>query len=209
MKKKELIIFGSSGTASEIIDLVRMYYSDNFDKFYVVYFDDAFRENISIKEKINNPVYQLYYVLGFADVSLRRRCVSKMAAINNIKPFTIINPTAFIADSSLIGEGVYVAGNASISSEVKLCDFSLVSFNASIGHQSIIEEYCVVLAGARVSGNVKLGAGSLVGSNAFIFQGLSIGADNLIDAMTYIKQDLPEGMLSFARNTKTIKRTDL
>ena len=64
----------------------------------------------------------------------------------------------------------------------------------------------VLLPGAAVSGDVQIGEGTLVGSNAFIFQGCKIGKMNQVDALTYIRKDLPDYMLSSSRKTKTIKR---
>lgn len=207
--KKELIIFGKSGTALEIVELIDMYYQEHFSNVSVVFFEEDFVEKNGLSEKVNHPDYELNFVLGMADIEVRKSCVAFVSQFTNFKPYTIINPTAFVAKSAVIGQGVYIAGNASVSSKVVLKDYTLVSFNSSIGHGSVLEEHVIILAGTRVSGDVEVGRETLIGSNAFIFQGLKIGEQNLIDALTYIRKDLAPKMISTSRKTQTFPRIDV
>lgn len=203
--KKELIIFGNKSTSLEIYEIVQEH-GLGYDNCQMLYFSEDFAQEEKMRRKIEDPEIQVDYIIGFADYELRLKCERAAEAVEGLTAATIINPSAYIAASAVIGKGCYIAANATISSAVILKEHIIINYNASIGHDATIERHAVINPGARISGNVKIGEGCLIGANAFLFQNIEIGRENLIDAMTYIRRSLPEKMISFARTTKTTKR---
>jgi carbonic anhydrase/acetyltransferase-like protein (isoleucine patch superfamily) len=63
--------------------------------------------------------------------------------------------------------------------------------------------------GARVSGNCKIGERSLIGSNSFVYQNVKVGKDCLIDALTYLHEDVPDKMVVSSRYNKPVHRDTL
>ena len=96
--------------------------------------------------------------------------------------------------------------NASISSDVKIGRHCIVNLNSSVGHDSKIDHNVLILPGANISGNCTIHEKTLVGSNAFIYQGITVGKNNSIDALTYIGKDLDDDMISISATTKSLKK---
>jgi sugar O-acyltransferase (sialic acid O-acetyltransferase NeuD family) len=206
MNTKELLIFGTVSVGHEIYEVVQRHYKNEFHSVHKILFNENFKNENGLKDKLNNSAYELFYIIGFSDIEQRKKCVKELSVFTNLEPATIINPTAYIAESAVIGKGCYIAANASISSDAVIGNHVIINLNASVGHDVQAEDYVIIMPGARISGNVKIGEGSLIGANAFIYQKVNIGRNNLIDALTYIKSDLPQNMLSTSRETKTFKR---
>ncbi|MDB4545391.1 acyltransferase, partial [bacterium] len=78
------------------------------------------------------------------------------------------------------------------SANARIGNHSIIHIHSSIGHDSQIGEYCAILPGARISGDVVLEDHVLIGSNSFVFQGTQVGRNARIDALTYVRDDIPE-----------------
>ncbi|NMC13438.1 MAG: hypothetical protein GYA34_11225 [Chloroflexi bacterium] len=206
MINKDLVIFGNKSTALEIFEIACAFYKTEFDHIQMVFWKDDFINEDFFKHKINKEDHEINYIIGFADYLLREKCLDSIKKYSNFKPKSIINPSSYIAPSAIIGKGCYIGANVSISSNAILENFVIINLNASIGHDALIKKNSIILPGARISGHVTIGEGTLVGSNAFIYQGVKVGRENLIDALTYIHDDLPERMISSSRNTRIFKR---
>lgn len=206
MKIRELIVFGTESTSLEIYEVADFFYQDIFDNICMLFFsEDMFEEEV-LRNKVNNKAFEIKYIMGFTNYNLRKKCLEMMKAFSNFEPFTVVNSTAYIARSAIVGNGCYIAANVSISSQAVIEDHCIINLNASVGHGALIKEHVTVLPGARVGGKVVVGKRSLIGSNAFIGQNVNVGNDNVIDALTYIHDDLPEKRISSSRKTKTFKR---
>ncbi len=206
INSNELLIFGKISTGLEIFELVNTHFPEMYQSVRMVLFNETFIIDNQLENKINQPKYEINYIIGFSDYEQRKKCSEGLKKYSNFNPVSIINPTAYIAKSAKIGLGCYIGANATISSNAELKNHCSINLNATIGHDAELDEHVVVLPGARISGNVKIGEGTLVGANAFIHQGVSVGKENLIDALTYIHDDLPDRMISSSRNTKTFRR---
>jgi sugar O-acyltransferase (sialic acid O-acetyltransferase NeuD family) len=186
--KRALVVFGDQ-TADEIIsaaheacankfDTIRKFlYTDQIDK------DPDFRDFIASSSEIN-------YILGMIDVRLKPK-VKEFAQSKNLIACSIIHPTAYVAPTVTIGEGTFVAPQAVISVNAKIGAHSVIHIHSSVGHDCQIGEYCAVLPGARISGNVTLEECVMIGSGAFVFQGVRVGSRSQIDALTYVRNDVP------------------
>ena len=200
---KNLFIFGTSSTAKEILEIANQFYINDFDSIKSLFFhNDSAKDlqQLALESEDEN-----FYIIGFADVTLRQVCIDFIDS-QSLKPFTIINPTSFVAPSSKIGGGCYIAANVSVSSDVELGDHCIVNLNSSIGHDSKIAQNVLILPGANISGNCIIHEKTLVGSNAFIYQGVTVGKNNSIDALTYIGKDLEDNMISISASTKSLKK---
>jgi UDP-3-O-[3-hydroxymyristoyl] glucosamine N-acyltransferase len=140
--------------------------------------------------------------VGIADIKHRRE-VAKAAEAAALKPFTVIDPSASIDPKAKIGEGCFIAANTVISTGAQLQNHVLVHFNSTVGHNATIGSHSVILPGARLSGHCQLGTGVMIGSNAFAFQGIHIGDEVKVDALTYVYENIP------ARRVVSVRRPGL
>lgn len=207
-KQNELIIFGVKNMALEIQEIALSFYQETFSKVSCVYFSEDFVEKNNLVEKIKNDESGLYFNIGFGGTN-KKACMEFLKKYPNIKPFTIIHPTAVIAPSAQIGQGCFIQPNVTVSSKVVLGDFCVLNYNVSVGHDSILSDNVMVQPGARVSGNCFVGENSMIGSNSFVYQNTKIGKDVLVDAMTYVHDDLADNLIVSSRYPRAISRDDI
>jgi len=200
-----LIVFGDK-TADEILPIAQQRYSEQFDEFRKYFFDPS-RDHDKELTELARSNHSVHFVVGVVDIRLRVK-IQQTAIKAGFEPFTVIHRSADIAESATIGRGCFVGPQAVISVNATVGDFSIVHIHSSIGHNSRLGKGSTVLPGARISGDVTLGDEVLVGSNAFVYQGVTVGAGSQIDALTYVRDDLPSGMLASCRLSRPVKRAD-
>jgi acyl-[acyl carrier protein]--UDP-N-acetylglucosamine O-acyltransferase len=188
--RRHLVIFGER-TAAEMMAVAEEICHDQFDKIETCFVDPG-EDKIGRQCKLlEDKAAEVAYMIGMLDLPLKLR-IQQHCQTRGYRPWTLIHPTAYVAKSAQIGSGCFIAPHVAVGIGAVIEDHSIVHFHSSIGHGAHVGRHCAILPGARISGRVRLGDGVLVGSNAFIFQGVSIGSQAQIDALTYIKDDVPE-----------------
>jgi len=201
---KPIIIFGQEGTASELYD----YLTDDVEGFKsidIVSIDDNIMGNPIIKSLLSDES-EIWYIFGVVDNKWRDLARSQIGTNPFFKPFTYIHPKAAVAKSSTIGRGVYIGPNATIAPNSVIKDHGHININASIGHHSVVKSDALILPGSRVSGNCVIGERTLIGSNSVIYQGVKIGNDCAVDALSYVKKNVPDKHFAYGATAKTIRR---
>ncbi len=105
---------------------------------------------------------------------------------------TAKHPSALIADSVALGEGVQVMAGAVVQPGVALGDNVLVNTGASVDHDCRIEAHVHIAPGAVLSGGVALEEGVHVGTGAVIVQSLRVGRGSLVAAGAVVTADVPD-----------------
>ncbi len=201
-----LIVFGDK-TADEILPIAQDQYSDQFAEITKVYFDDSTPDNPEFRSLLK-PNNQIHFIIGVVDVQLRMR-IEQFCHEQKFIPFSVIHRSAEIAASAKVGKGCFIAQQVVVSVNAVIGDFSIVHIHSSIGHDCVLGRHCSILPGARVSGEVTLGDGVLLGSNSVVFQQINVGNFCQIDALTYVRNDVPDGQLVSSRLAKPVKRWDM
>jgi hypothetical protein len=187
--KRTLIIFGQK-TAAEVHSAAKLGFHDHFDTIRTFVFNEELSENTDFNS-VMNAGGDVFFIAATIDFQLKPRVI-QFAESLGLKPFSIIHPSAFIDESAEICEGVFVGPQAVVSVNARIGNHSIIHIHSSIGHDSQIGEYCAILPGARISGDVVLEDHVLIGSNSFVFQGTRVGRNARIDALTYVRDDIPE-----------------
>jgi UDP-3-O-[3-hydroxymyristoyl] glucosamine N-acyltransferase len=190
--ERVLIIFGEH-TADEVRSAAERFANCTGDppwsRIEKCYFDHNKATEIVRDIGIKYP--SAFYHVGIADNVMRREAALAAESIG-LTPLSIIDPGAFVDPTAKIEPGCFVAAHSVISAEARLARHCLVHFNATVGHNTTVGEFSSVLPGARLSGFVQTGSGVMIGSNAFVFQGVKVGNDAKVDALTYVRVDVPE-----------------
>lgn len=184
---RSLVVFGDQ-TADEIVSAAREVCADQFETIRKFVFTDQIDQNAEFLEFVA-AASETFYILGMIDARLKPK-VNEFAQNNNMTPYSVIHPTAYVAPSATIGEGTFIAPQAVVAVNAKVGSHSLVHIHSSVGHDCQIGDYCAILPGARISGHVVLEDGVMIGSNAFVFQGVRVGFRSQVDALTYVRNDV-------------------
>ena len=208
--KEILLIFGGKSTAVEIREVVVTFFSSKYDRVLLVIPDDEVLEkeydyinNKELSEFINSNICR--YIVGFTNHKGREIIQQEMLKMK-VQPVNIIHPSSIISSSVSLGVGNYIAAGSIISTNAKILNHCIINYHVSIGHDSLINTNSIILPGSRISGNVAVGERVLIGANSFVFQGKSIGNDCIVDALTYVGNDLEDFHVCSSRTFKKFKR---
>lgn len=195
---KQVALFGYSGhafVACEILyDMQRSilgYYELNrkdLNPFKLPYLgtDDSI-------DKRSLPAFTDFFV-SIGENAVRKKLSKKMKEIWG-DPINIIHPTAWVAKTAELGNGVMIAPNSNISSLVKIRDGVICNTSSTIEHECQIGEFAHIAPGATLCGNVTIGSGTLVGANAVVKPGITIGKNVIIGAGTVVVKPIKDNSI--------------
>jgi len=210
---KELIIFGSSGHAIDIIDIF-----EKSKDYKIIGLIDSYRkvgdstlgypiianeDNLEIVIK-KHPNAEYFPAVG--DNSGRFKVVSKLLNLSNSISFAnAIHPNSNIGKNVLLGKGIALFSGSNISADSKIGDFSILNSNSSIGHSSVISDFSSLGPGAITGGNFYLGQYSVIGIGAFVKEKVSVGDNSIIGAGSLLLNNCPDNMIMYGHPAKLIR----
>ncbi|MEM7477161.1 MAG: acetyltransferase [Planctomycetota bacterium] len=202
MLKRKLVIFGSN-TAQEVHEAAMLSHNEEYMNIARQFFDEKSFEGDG--SRIESDCDAVDFHVGIADLEWKQRVVEACRR-RGWTARSIVHPNAIVAPSASIGVGSFIGPLAVISSNATIGEHCIIHIHCSIGHDASIGNFCAVLPGARISGKVQVGHGTIIGSNAFVFQGISIGVDCQVDALSYVGRDLAENHLVSPRSNGPVRR---
>ncbi|MHB0956095.1 MAG: acetyltransferase [Pirellulaceae bacterium] len=206
-----LCVFGGKSTALEIAETARRFMSGEFSRVVLVVpeaepADGASRLHIAeLRELVRTSPDAVGYLISMWDQNVRQEWLQAAEGLGMV-PCSVVHPSAYVSDTARVGKGVYLAANVIVSVNAVVADHVIVNYSCTVGHDSVIGSHSFLNPGARLSGNVTIGDRVLIGSNAFVFQGLSIANDSLIDAMTYVDRNIESNMICSSKQLRVHKR---
>lgn len=119
---------------------------------------------------------------------------------------SIIHPSAVIAESVTLGQGVQVMACAVIQPDAQLEDNVLINTNATVDHDCHIGAHSHIAPGATISGGVRIGSGCHIGSGASTVQYINIGDGTVVGAGAVVIGDLPEGVTAVGVPARPLRK---
>jgi sugar O-acyltransferase (sialic acid O-acetyltransferase NeuD family) len=153
------------------------------------------------------PGAQERYVIGFRGVQLcplRDRLRSTFGLIFD----SLVHPSAVVASSAVLDEGVIVNPGSVVASLVRLGEFSLVNRGATIGHDAQIGAFANIGPGANLASSVRVGCAAVVGIGATVIEHLAIGEGALVAAGSVVTREVAPGMVVAGVPARAIRKRD-
>ncbi len=144
------------------------------------------------------------FVCCIGNSEVRKRVVEKMKA-RGARFVSIIHPSAVIADSCTLGEGVIIYPYALISDNAVIGDGCIINMYSSVAHDSVLGEYCTISAHCDVTGMCKLGDRVFMGSTSQIVPGTKVGDDVYICAGSTVMTRVRNGLKMLGNPAKIVK----
>jgi sugar O-acyltransferase (sialic acid O-acetyltransferase NeuD family) len=211
--KIPLIIIGSSGHASVIIDVV-----EKQKIYYLLGLIDPFKKvgEIILKYKIlggediileyHKMFNNLKIFIAIGDNNSRNIVKQKVLdIIPSISFATLIHPSAQIGLNVSIGFGVCIMAGAIINSNVVIKDFVIVNTNSSIDHDCEIQENSSIAPGVVIGGNCIIGKSTSVCIGSIIKNAINIGSNSIIGAGSLLLQDCSDNTIMYGTPAKFIR----
>lgn len=210
---KKLVIWGTSGHASVVADVVRL--AGEFEVFG--FLDDVNPERAGAefcgapvlggRERLRSlrreGVEAL--ILGFGDCAARLR-LAELAREEGYVLATAIHPSAVVAGGVPVGAGSVISAGAVVNPGAWIGENVIVNTCASVDHDSVVEDGAHVSPGAHLAGNVRVGRGAWIGIGASVVERANIGAMSIIGAGAAVVNDIPEGVVAHGVPAKVTRR---
>ena len=145
-------------------------------------------------------------VLGFGAAQGREEAVSAVVAAGLSLP-TLVHPSAYVASTATLCEGVQVLPNAVVGAEARVGRGGLVNTAAVLDHDVRVGDYAVVNPGAVLTGRVRVGAASEIGAGAVAIPDVSIGTEATVGAGAVVIRDVPDGITVAGVPARVLKRS--
>jgi sugar O-acyltransferase (sialic acid O-acetyltransferase NeuD family) len=134
------------------------------------------------------------YALGVGlmpqQTRLRVELFARLGALGLEVP-TLIHPSAIIARSAQLGQGVQILAGVVVQACATIGDNVLINTRASVDHHCIIGAHSHIAPGAVLCGEVIMGEGGFIGAGATVIQGIQIGAHTQVAAGATLYHSLP------------------
>lgn len=106
---------------------------------------------------------------------------------------TVIHPTAHVAVSVRVGDGVVIGPGAVVGARASIGEHALLSRGALIGHHTRIGAGVSVNPGANIAGNCVVGDGAFIGMGAVVTPGVAVGSGAVVAAAALVLRDVGAG----------------
>lgn len=211
---KNIVIIGSGGFGREVQWLINDINNKDKEWNFIGFID----ENEELRCSILNDSYVLgtfediknlndndiYYVCAVGDPEVKKMLVEK-AEKYNLKPATLIHPSAILSEYVEIGEGSIICAGSIITVNIEIGNHVIINIDSTIGHDVIIHDYSTILPSVNISGNTIIEEGVSVGTGSAIIQGKTIGKYSIIGAGAVVIKDIPSGATAVGSPAKVIK----
>ena len=213
--KQNLVIWGASGHALVVADIVRL----QGEYEIVGFLDDINLEShgtpfcdariLGGGEQLDNAKRMgvKYLIFAFGDCDARLR-LSALVREKGFSLATAIHPNATIADDVVVGSGTVIEAGAVIKPGTRIGENVIINSCTSVGHECIVEDGSHICPGVCLGGEVKVGRAAWVGIGATVKELVTIGKHSLIGAGAVVLGDIPDGVVACGVPAKVVRKVD-
>lgn len=142
-------------------------------------------------------------VMAVGEPEAKRRLALQLKA-RGAQFARLVHPSAVVARSARLGEGVVVCPQALVSTDAVLGDFSVVNALSSVGHDVDLGAFSTLSCHVDLTGWVRVGEACFFGSGARVLPKVRIGAAARIGAGAIVMRSVPDGATMYAAPAKKL-----
>lgn len=205
-KHKPLIIIGAGPGISSILSIA---YARNYVVSRLVdpRLAGESKYDVPIKSDFNdvNPE-DYYFAIGVGDNARRERIYQETSTnYPDLSFLPLIHPTATISQGAKIGEGTIIMPNAVVGAQCDIGQFCVLNTMSSIDHDGVMADFSSLAPGAILAGQVNIGPRSNVAIGAKVKHSVTIGANTVIGANSYVHEDIDNNVIAYGTPAKVIR----
>lgn len=144
------------------------------------------------------------FFVTIGEPSKRREVYQNLARYDLNIP-TIIDKTANVSRTAVIGKGTFIGKMAMINNDVAIGEYCIVNSGSIIEHGSRIGNNCNISPGAIINGQVTVGNNTAIGAGSVIIQTLNIGTGCVIGAGSVVIRDIESDVTVVGNPARVIK----
>ncbi|WP_233234742.1 acetyltransferase [Bordetella sp. LUAb4] len=143
------------------------------------------------------------FVMAIGD-PVGKRTVARKLRAKGARFATIVHPTAIVARSAKLGEGVVVCPLSIVSADAQVGDLVAINSHCGIGHDVRIGDFSTLSGFIDLTGWVQVGEAVFFGSGARVLPKTKIGDEARIGAGAIIMRAVPAGVTMYAPPAKKL-----
>ena len=143
------------------------------------------------------------FVFAIGDIDVKKRLVTRLKK-KGAKFLTLIHPTAIVANTAKIGQGVIICPFVIVTDHAQLGDFVMMNIYSSCGHDVKVGSYCILSPYATLNGFVILEDEVFLGTHSTIIPYKKVGYKSKISANSVVMRGVPPNKIVFGVPGKPI-----
>jgi len=202
---KNIIIYGASGHAKMIVDIIHKNnkytikgFLDSYKSLNKTIYDYKIIGNLDMLPSLikEQDIYGIIIAIG--DNYTRERAYNKIKNIApNLKFVSSVHPSAILADDIILPQGVVIMPGAVANANAQIGEFCILNTKSSLGHDSTMADFSSLASGVIVGGNVKIGRCSAICLSASIVHNVTIGNHTVVGAASLVLKAVGDYKLVF------------
>jgi sugar O-acyltransferase (sialic acid O-acetyltransferase NeuD family) len=208
---KRLILVGCGAFARELINWAQDVAETGQGQAVTGFLDEdaqaltGFNYKIEYLGKIDAFVPQSgdYLLMAIGDPSIKKKIYQELKA-KGAQFAQLIHPSAVIARSAKLGDGVVVCPQAFISADAIVGDMVAVNGCASVGHDVRLGSFCTLSSHVDLTGWVQVEECVFFGSGAKVLPKVKVRAGAKIGAGAVVMRSVAENAVMYAQPAKKL-----
>lgn len=203
---KRLVVIGAGGFSKTIIDSI------DFEQYDLIGYVDEGRGGEHLGKPIFGPdvtyvpeYRDCCYYICFGNNATRKKWYNRVKGMR-LELVNIIDQSAFISPSAVIGEGNFIGKNSIVNAYSRVGDNNIINEFTLIAPSVYIGDHCNVAPNVSVSGEVTIGSETFIGTTAAINGQLSIGHNVTIGSGASVINSIEPYCTAVGVPAKIIKR---
>lgn len=213
MLNRQLVLLGSGGFATDVIDIallrgfkVKGVFDDALPRRSIAY------RGIPVLGKIDDVDYvdkmdTLSVFCAIASTSARESMWSRFSHLHWVN---VISPHAYVSPTAVIRRGVFVGAFAFIGASVVLENNALINATCMIGHHTKVGEHSVLSPGTFTGGGTTIGNSVFTGLNVTVSPRIRVCDKVVIGSCSNVLKDISYpgvyfGKTQFQKRTNTVE----
>lgn len=149
------------------------------------------------------PCAEDLFLLGIANPLAKEKIVEVLRSKGG-RFVSLVHPSAVVARTAQLGEGVVVCPFALVSADTRIGNFVTINVMSSIGHDSQVGDFSTLSGHVDVTGQVVVGSSVFFGTGAKILPRIKIGSRAIIGAGSTVVRSVPLGTTMYAAPAKRL-----
>lgn len=130
------------------------------------------------------------FLFAIGKLDVKKRIIERLKG-RGAQFISLVHPTALVAASARLGEGVIICPFALVSDNVDIGDFALLNFYASCGHDAVVGRYAYLSPYATLNGFSVIEDEVLLGTHSTVTAYRRVGTLSKVNANSVVMDDVP------------------